>query len=643
MSKKEPLKLILCLHNHQPEGNFRHIYEEGFLKTYKPFLDVYEEFEGLKMNFHYSGSLLKYLEEFQPAFIKRLAGLRKKGRVEFLGAGFYEPILSIIPEEDSVQQIDLSRQFIKKHFNQDIRGLWLTERIWEPQVPQIFKKAGVEFTVVDDHHFTLVGFDKEKLDGFYTTEYNGYKLKVFSGSEKLRYLLPFKTTKELDAYLKKKHEEGIGVLVYADDGEKFGMWPGTYKWVYEEEWLKKFFQYLEENKEWVQTSFFSEVLNTRESSGFVYLKSASYREMLEWSGGFFRNFFTKYEESNFMHKRMFYVSSNIDSIKSKSAKVSKARDYLYRAQANDAYWHGVFGGLYLNHLRYSVFSNLINAENVLEELSFQEKNTSDIDYDGRPESIIKNKQYKLIFSKTGGACLEWDLRTRAINIANVLRRREEPYHEVIFKKKDEPQDTGTDSGNTQSIHEEKKIKDKDIKEYVVYDRYRKGCFTDFLFSHLDLDSYRKQDFLEKVPLPALRYDVKDISKTKVVLRCETPDKFRMDKDIILDDAMVRADYRFGYPDAFKKCFFGVEFNFSIFNKSWLQGQVLEDKDEFVLEDEWFGLKVVFKAGRKCNMFIVPVFTVSDSEGGIEKTYQHVSVLLWQKMKERDLSFQIEVV
>ena len=37
-------------------------------------------------------------------------------------------------------------------------------------------------------------------------------------------------------------------------------------------------------------------------------------------------------------------------------------DHLYRSQCNDAYWHGVFGGLYLNHLREAAYSNLLRAE-----------------------------------------------------------------------------------------------------------------------------------------------------------------------------------------------------------------------------------------------------------------------------------------
>ena len=48
----------------------------------------------------------------------------------------------------------------------------------------------------------------------------------------------------------------------ADDGEKFGMWPGTNKHVYENGWLDKFLNAIEENSDIVETTTFSEVLET---------------------------------------------------------------------------------------------------------------------------------------------------------------------------------------------------------------------------------------------------------------------------------------------------------------------------------------------------------------------------------------------
>ncbi|GAI72909.1 unnamed protein product, partial [marine sediment metagenome] len=50
-------------------------------------------------------------------------------------------------------------------------------------------------------------------------------------------------------------------------------------------------------------------------------------------------------------------------------KIAEAWDEIYKAQCNDSYWHGLFGGVYLQFLRFSVYSHLINAENIIDSLN----------------------------------------------------------------------------------------------------------------------------------------------------------------------------------------------------------------------------------------------------------------------------------
>src|SRR5258708_14198771 len=85
-------------------------------------------------------------------------------------------------------------------------------------------------------------------------------------------------------------------------------------------------------------------------------------------GGSWGGFLRKYSESNLLHKKMLRVSARIaaaparrDGSKS-SDQLLQARDLLLRAQCNDAYWHGIFGGIYAPHLRTDPWRNLIRAE-----------------------------------------------------------------------------------------------------------------------------------------------------------------------------------------------------------------------------------------------------------------------------------------
>ena len=83
-------------------------------------------------------------------------------------------------------------------------------------------------------------------------------------------------------------------------------------------------------------------------------------------GAPWRNFFVKYPESHRMHRRMLEVSEAVDAaarVAPLDPELARARDALWRSQCGCAYWHGLFGGLYLPHLRDAVYGSLLRAEN----------------------------------------------------------------------------------------------------------------------------------------------------------------------------------------------------------------------------------------------------------------------------------------
>src|SRR5439155_13509958 len=222
---------------------------------------------------------------------------------------------------------------------------------------------------------------------------------------------------------------GHKALVMFDDGEKFGLWPETYRHVYEDGWLEKFLTVLESNKDWIVTSRISDYLTHHVPHGRVYLPTASYSEMGEWTlpwpaqevltglkshlsaedrdaakrfvrGGFWRNFLTKYEESNTLHKKMLRVSAKVHqalgdsatSAQKAGAKAQKMLDALWAGQCNCAYWHGVFGGLYLPHLRQALYRELLYAESQSDKILGGDKiqvTQEDFDKVGRPEVLVE--------------------------------------------------------------------------------------------------------------------------------------------------------------------------------------------------------------------------------------------------------------
>jgi 4-alpha-glucanotransferase len=475
-----PIRFVFGLHLHQPVGNFDHVFKEHVRDVYRPLLEHLSGRSFLPIVLHLSGPLLEWLEEYDTSYLDLLGRLVADRRVELLVAGFYEPVLASLPRADRVEQIQWMQEAVRSRFGVSARGLWLTERVWEPELAADLADAGVRYALVDDRHFLVSGFASDRLHAPYWTESDGKRVALFPIDERLRYLIPFRPPEETAAYLRELRGAGHQLAVLADDGEKFGGWPGTKEWVYERGWLAQFMETiggLVESGE-VQLSTLSDALETVPSGGIAYLPTASYREMEGWAlppdpalrlirlerdlgearvaspdgalirGAHWRNFLVKYPESNRMHKKMQALSL----LCRLRGDPPAARRAIGRAQCNDAYWHGVFGGLYLPHLREAIWRNLALAEQLLRRGESVEAEVLDLDVDGHDEIWVHSDQFSAVLSpRRGGVIEEYTIFANGTNYASALTRRPEAYHDTALENQAEA-NRDAESG-TPSIHD----------------------------------------------------------------------------------------------------------------------------------------------------------------------------------------------
>lgn len=537
--------LLLALHNHQPVGNFRSVFETAFEDCYRPFLREIRKHPAVRFAAHYSGPLLEYMREREPECWDILSELASRGQVELLGGGFYEPILTTIPEADRIGQLRMMSDFLERHFGARPRGIWLTERVWEPSLAGTLARAGIEYTLLDEEHFHYAGI--RNLHEYYLTEDEGLPLKLFPIDKTLRYLIPFQELDKVRTYWEGIRAGG-GLAILGDDGEKFGLWPGTKTWVYEEGWLARFLDFLA--RENIRTATFAEALDGRPAAGRVYLPPASYEEMMEWvlepgaaaafkslkasvpdearrflRGGFFREFFLKYPESHHLHQRMLMVSGEV----SRSDK-AEARTELYKGECNDPLWHGVFGGLYLPHLREASYEHLLKAEALADpETDWRE---TDFDLDGRPEWIRRDRTFGLIAKPSaGGALVEIDHYPLSRNLSDVLSRRPESYHSA-------PESHGAADGK--SIHDLVKKLPAKAEKLCRYDRGpRYSALDRFLGPDAmpgeaaDTASADRGDFAGRIYEAAVLGPVLRLSAKGLVRTDEGQVPVRIEKDISL--------------------------------------------------------------------------------------------------------------
>ena len=223
-----PIRFLFVLHDHQPVGNFDGVFEQAYQDSYRPFLDLFESYSDLKFALHTSGSLIEWLDAHHPEYLDRLSALVAAGRLEIIGGAFFEPILPMIPSRDRIGQIRSYREYLQNRLGAKVRGAWIPERVWEQSLAADISAAGTEYIILDDSHFKSASLDESQLFGYYLTEDAGRLLRVFPGSERLRYVIPFAAPHESIDYLRTIAErQPNAVAVFADDGEKFGSWPET--------------------------------------------------------------------------------------------------------------------------------------------------------------------------------------------------------------------------------------------------------------------------------------------------------------------------------------------------------------------------------------------------------------------------------
>jgi alpha-amylase len=686
---------LFGIHNHQPVGNFDAVLEEAYEKAYRPFLEALWRHPAIRVSLHHCGILLEWLKEHHPEYLDRLRGLVERTQVEILGGGFYEPILPVIPEVDRRGQIELLSDFIQAEVGVRPRGLWLTERVWEPHLVKSLADAGIEYITVDDSHFRSAGLPEHELFGYYLTEELGTTLRIFPISEKLRYLVPFRPVEQsLDFFRAVASDASPRAAILADDGEKFGVWPGTYAHVYEEGWLEQFFTLLEENSAWIRMPTFAEFCSSTPPLGRIYLPTASYTEMMEWvlppegqdayeellqmvknegtydrlrpflKGGFWRNFLVKYPEANNMHKKMLRLSDRIQALQAKTPtdrrvenQFRKARLELWQGQCNDAYWHGIFGGLYLPHLRASVYGHLLRAETLARQVSGEtgsgvQVEVSDFDRDGQDEVLLESDSLNVYFApQRGGAIFELDDLATSLNLLDTMARRPEAYHRKL---------TSASAGprlGSQSIHEVTLSKEEGLENALAYDWYRRLSLLDhFLGEETTLDSFSAcrypeqgdfvnqpyEVFVESTPAgPVVRMDRRGtvwldgaplpVSVAKTVRL--TPGERALFFDYVLTNHSAQMAH----------LWFGIEFNFSLQageapDRYYVTSRgkpddprlrstgALPGESVVRLVDEYRGLEVSLAVSEAAEIWRFPIETVSQSEAGFERVYQS-SVLL----------------
>jgi 4-alpha-glucanotransferase len=642
------LRLVIGTHNHLPIGQPDFQTENMYQRSLKPLLSVLYAFADLPVVLHYSGLLLEWLEEEHPEFLMLLAEMVKRRQVEILGGGYYDPILSLIPTNDKLGQLEKMTTHLRVRFETRPRGCWLAEKVWEPGLASVLRASGMDYTFLDDEQFRAAGMEGRDLLRPFIAEDQGKIITLFPVCTPLGDLLTAGKPAEAMAYLKEAAGAGDDAMaVLLLDGSRDLGQQGAARSSLAGGWFDTFLRLVSENTSWLDVGTTTRFLRDGAPTEKLYVPCSCSRRMASWllpprrrralldpekpsadaapaggiSAGLFRQFLSRYPEGELMYSKMMYAHVLVNQVRGDKYKKKSAQNELWKGQCNPAYWFGGSGGIYSNALRKAVYKALIESEKLTRatEIFAPSIIGVDFDLDNITEYLYQGSELNAYVHPRGGLLFELDFLPVSWNYLDTMARRDE-------------------SGASRR------------REGVPTDRHQRKGFMDHFFpAECGVESFDNGRFEEAGDFLDRPYEVVDLNRTLPeitlrragsVLAAGLTHTVEIEKRYVFRPRSIDVYYRLanrGGSDFSAR--FGVEMNLSLASRTSESGRIfLLDEDRkteigserretegvrgLLVRDVPNNVSITFSSARESVCWSLPVETVTPHpEEGQESTFQ----------------------
>ena len=398
------LNLILCVQGHLPTGAAETEFEEFYCKAIKPLVSALDKFPRINVTFHYSGVILNWIERRHPELFMLIEDLLSRKQAEFLGGGFYNPILPILPLSDKIGQIDMLTTYLRKHFGKKPQGCWLPAMAWEQNLVGPLTSCGMAYTFLDDMQFfgagvkpCLPGSPASGLSsaglftgGLYSpcvTEDQGKLITVFPVAGALGRELRKDGLKTLEELLKAKTREFPAItLTLGETGEE-----GAYADLFGE------LSAVSPNIEFTSPA---KLVKNLKGLKKVYFPGV-------WAP---RQFLADHSEAGGIYAKMIYVHTLINNqLRGDKTRKRTATEELWKAQDSSILNLGSFGLMH-SPVRKAAYRSLLEAEKITREKGKLTPSLSVFDFnlDGEGEYIFQDDKITCCIQSRGAGLFELD-------------------------------------------------------------------------------------------------------------------------------------------------------------------------------------------------------------------------------------------
>jgi len=260
----------------------------------------------------------------------------------------------------------------------------------------------------------------------------------------------------------------------------------------------------------------------------------------------------------------------------------------------------------------------------------------DADADGQDELRVKTSAMSLVIDPAeGGTVTEWDLYAPRLNLLDTLSRRPEPYH---AKLKARPVRAVPAGGVPPSIHDVVGIKEPHLESRLLYDDHRRSAFLDYALQQMpSLQEVVQSAWGERrlwssgafrpEPQPRRSPGRAGAALTVTMVRELAGGRILKTVDVGQDRPSLECRYTL---EGLEVPVVGLEFNVSLRDARYLTdaGQH-EQLSAFDLAEPAIGVRLRLAIEPPATLLHFPIETVSESEEGLERTYQGLClVCLW---------------
>ena len=149
-------------------------------------LEILLNYRKVKCSIFMDGPTMEMLKKTaKPLSIGRIKAGVDEGLVEFLGGGYYDPMLPLFPKDLQVRQLKKHRSKLKSFLGLEPQGYFNSSLVWEMGMISVLEECAFDYALVSEAAVREALGRNSPVSGWFTVEDQGSLMRVVPVSDEL--------------------------------------------------------------------------------------------------------------------------------------------------------------------------------------------------------------------------------------------------------------------------------------------------------------------------------------------------------------------------------------------------------------------------------------------------------------------------